>query len=390
MPSHSIIEGSLRYNLLIMKTVGIYPYNDWPKIFKIYANFFYLIFTIPTPILILVNFILMEEKTLERICDSAFLGAQLGTLLVKLWPFKSNPEAIKRTVKALNQEIFNSYRQDQECIVKSAIKEYNFIFLGVISASGVSFVTWFGKIFFYEEKRFPLEIWLPFDAFEDTRIYVGVLVYLFFCVLIGALDNASLDTLIVGMIFQSATQVKILKNDLQFLHERIEQKVNDNFDSKGVKENRIYKSICKSIDHYDAIFQYAKDIERVYSTVIFSQLFVSIVVICISCLQLSIVEPFTILFFGMVIYIMTMLMQVFLYCYYGTMLYEESNTLTTAIYESEWYNYDHRSKKCLLTLMERAKRPIKQTAGKFFDLSLETFTMILRRSYSLLAVLQNY
>ncbi|KAJ8943466.1 hypothetical protein NQ314_009748, partial [Rhamnusium bicolor] len=67
-----------------------------------------------------------------------------------------------------------------------------------------------------------------------------------------------------------------------------------------------------------------------------------------------------------------------------------SNTVTTAIYMSEWYNFDQKSKKALITLMERAKRPMMVTAGKILDLSLETFTMIIRRSYSLLAVLENY
>lgn len=43
---------------------------------------------------------------------------------------------------------------------------------------------------------------------------------------------------------------------------------------------------------------------------------------------------------------------------------------------SEWYTYDEKSKKALLTLMERAKRPIRVTAGKLLDLSLTTFVMV--------------
>lgn len=43
---------------------------------------------------------------------------------------------------------------------------------------------------------------------------------------------------------------------------------------------------------------------------------------------------------------------------------------------SDWYTYDDKSKKALLILMERAKRPIKVTAGKLFDLSFATFTMV--------------
>ncbi|KAJ8943459.1 hypothetical protein NQ314_009741 [Rhamnusium bicolor] len=53
----------------------------------------------------------------------------------------------------------------------------------------------------------------------------------------------------------------------------------------------------------------------------------------------------------------------------------KSNTVTTAIYMSEWYNFDQKSKKALIILMERAKRPMMVTAGKLLDLSLATFTM---------------
>ncbi|RZC41685.1 7tm 6 domain containing protein, partial [Asbolus verrucosus] len=66
-----------------------------------------------------------------------------------------------------------------------------------------------------------------------------------------------------------------------------------------------------------------------------------------------------------------------------------SNTLTTSIYMGNWYEYDTKSKKVLLILMERSKVPMKVTAGKLLDLSLETFTTVLKRSYSLLAVLKN-
>lgn len=43
---------------------------------------------------------------------------------------------------------------------------------------------------------------------------------------------------------------------------------------------------------------------------------------------------------------------------------------------SNWYNYDIKSRKALILLMERSKRPTVVTAGKILDLSLETFTTV--------------
>jgi hypothetical protein len=43
---------------------------------------------------------------------------------------------------------------------------------------------------------------------------------------------------------------------------------------------------------------------------------------------------------------------------------------------SKWYDYTLQSKKALLILMERCKRPVNVTAGKVLKLSLETFILV--------------
>jgi hypothetical protein len=43
---------------------------------------------------------------------------------------------------------------------------------------------------------------------------------------------------------------------------------------------------------------------------------------------------------------------------------------------SKWYDYTPQSKKALLILMERCKRPIIITAGKVLEVSLETFILV--------------
>ncbi|RZB40583.1 7tm 6 domain containing protein [Asbolus verrucosus] len=68
----------------------------------------------------------------------------------------------------------------------------------------------------------------------------------------------------------------------------------------------------------------------------------------------------------------------------------ESNNLTKAIYMSQWYEYDVKSRKALIILMESSQKPVIVTAGKILDVSLETFGIVLKRSYSLLALLRNY
>ncbi|RZB38747.1 7tm 6 domain containing protein, partial [Asbolus verrucosus] len=52
-----------------------------------------------------------------------------------------------------------------------------------------------------------------------------------------------------------------------------------------------------------------------------------------------------------------------------------NRSLMDSIYLGQWYEYDTVSKKTLLVLMERSKKPMIVTAGKIINLSLETFTL---------------
>lgn len=41
-----------------------------------------------------------------------------------------------------------------------------------------------------------------------------------------------------------------------------------------------------------------------------------------------------------------------------------------------WYEFDIKSKKALIILMERTKRPLKCTAGNITDIVIETWTTV--------------
>nr|XP_015839871.1 PREDICTED: odorant receptor 85b-like [Tribolium castaneum] len=122
---------------------------------------------------------------------------------------------------------------------------------------------------------------------------------------------------------------------------------------------------------------------------VFSQFVSSSLVLCFTCWNVSILQPFSFEWFQSLGYFLILLVQLYFYCYYGTNLSEECDKITTSVYMGKWYKYDVKSRKALILLMERSKKPTIVSAGKILDLSVETFTTILRRSYSLLALLKN-
>lgn len=81
-------------------------------------------------------------------------------------------------------------------------------------------------------------------------------------------------------------------------------------------------------------------------------------------------------FIGVVVYLVAMISQISVNCYYGSRLSHESDSITLAIYTSQWMERDEKCKRAMRILVERSMRPMTIFAGGLFDLSLPTFVRV--------------
>lgn len=88
------------------------------------------------------------------------------------------------------------------------------------------------------------------------------------------------------------------------------------------------------------------------------------------------------------VFIISLLVQLFLYCFAGQTLEFQSKRLAYAIYESPWYIFDISVMKNLPLIILRAANPQQLTAGKFVAINFMTFKEILKASASYLSVLR--
>ncbi|KAJ3656610.1 hypothetical protein Zmor_015674 [Zophobas morio] len=391
----SLAKSSFRANLTAMQILGFYPPKNYKKCYKIYSYCVYVIFTILIPLLAAMNLLVGQEIDLGQISDNAFLVCQTGCFIVKFLPFVKNDDLVKKSIYMLEAPIFNiATTNDQREIILECVSTCRRNCRLFLTFCLITLINWAIIPFFIPGKHLPIEIWLPFNYKTDQKLYILSFLYAVAGVGNGALSSGVIDPLLAGLTSHATSQIRLLKNNLEFLEEYAEKEIQticvNNIEKELRKFQLIYEKIKLCVRHHDAILDFVDTFENTYSLAIFFQFAASVVVICISCLRLSMVEPFTFTFFAMILFLCTMLAEVFLYCYYGTILFEENNTLISSIYMGKWYNYDVKSQRALITLMERSKRPLIITAGQILDLSLETFTTILRRAYSLLAVLKNY
>lgn len=75
-------------------------------------------------------------------------------------------------------------------------------------------------------------------------------------------------------------------------------------------------------------------------------------------------------------YMLSMMVQIYLPCYYGNEITHKSQLLTNALHSCEWYRFDRLTRRDVKLLMIRTNKPMELKAGGFFRYSLESFTTV--------------
>ncbi|KAJ0176851.1 hypothetical protein K1T71_008030 [Dendrolimus kikuchii] len=206
-------------------------------------------------------------------------------------------------------------------------------------------------------------------------------------VMLVAVTNCSLDIMVISLIAVCRCRIKLLQLTLGNLFQDIDvdgMRLLSDDDNRKVAE-RLRACIIK----HQAILESGLQIRTCFSYSILAQFTVSIVILCVAAYQVGELESdnkFRVLF--MIAYLCSMAMQVFMLCYHGNCLSEESVEIADTLYELPWYVCSLSIRKSLLLMMVRSRRPIELTAGGFATLSLGCFMSIIKVSYSFFTVLQ--
>lgn len=71
-----------------------------------------------------------------------------------------------------------------------------------------------------------------------------------------------------------------------------------------------------------------------------------------------------------------MIIQLFVPCYYATLLFYKSNNLTNALFHSNWLKQSLIFKRMMIIFLQAVHRPITIVAGRMFTLNLTTFLSV--------------
>ncbi|XP_029054353.2 odorant receptor 13a-like [Osmia bicornis bicornis] len=160
--------------------------------------------------------------------------------------------------------------------------------------------------------------------------------------------------------------------------------------SRGHKKDIYFNYIAVVVEKHLRILSFISRIEDIMSKICFMELFKCTFCICMLgyyVLMHAANHDYQEMITCIVILI-SMAFNVFIVCYIGEQLSEQCKKVGEAVYMTEWYYLPEREILDLILIISRSNVAIKMTAGKFFEMSLVTFTTVMKTAFAYLNVLR--
>ncbi|KAM3956753.1 odorant receptor Or1-like [Aphomia sociella] len=230
---------------------------------------------------------------------------------------------------------------------------------------------------------------LPFWVFVDYThplVFVVVVTYSFYVTNLVAVGNMTIDALIATVLYQCKTQLTILRLNIESLPEVVRHITMANANEKY--EKNLYRLFVECFMHYRKIAETMKLLQDIFGLVILIQFTVGGWILCMAAYQIVDLDFLSFEFASTTLFIICILAELFLYCYFGNEVTVESDRMVESMYATQWLGTPVRFQRSLLIMMERAKRPLRPVAGRIVPLSLDTYVTIIKSSYTFYAVLR--
>ncbi|EDS28735.1 odorant receptor 71a [Culex quinquefasciatus] len=349
-----------------LKIFGLWHDGNESRSYKVYRIVFLVIFFLLYLGSIVISAVLTSsvEEFFSQILYAALTEMAMA---VKTFYGYYHFVTIYRLHKQAISKDFQPVNAEEDKRSKNLLNKINLYFFGYLlwSTAGV----WTNIAFLFNGQfKLPFFPWLlgiPYGKHLPYN-YNFLLFYQLSGIWIHAVLNVIVDSQVGYLLAVAGIQMDFLAARLEATQAgRIGQK----------KFRNTYK---QHIKHFNVVNNFVKNVERVYSKSVFSQFCASGITICAIAYRLSSVnfakEFSTVLPIG--IYLLSMLNQIFLHCYFGNEVTLKSSRLTNALYTSEWYKMAPKDRKNVVMMMTRSIRPITVKAGGFFHYNLHSFSWV--------------
>nr|WCC57544.1 odorant receptor 24.2 [Papilio memnon] len=336
---------------------------------------------------------LYQANNVSELVDTLYVLLTLFNSLGKLAIFNVRRTRIEHIAEVIKGPVFApNNKQHEDLMVRNAremkrlFRAYQaFVIFGSIMWMTYPLMT----RFLGEEVRFAM--YWPFST-DRFPVFLFAVVYIAFMVQWVSLSTAAMDCIAVGFYMQAQLQLQMLRYN--FMHvadtedeidgeiNKLEVKIYKDMESPRI-ENLFHKRLVMCIKRQQLIVWLVDEIGSVFGSSMVLQFLVMAWIICMTVYKMIGLNVMSAEFVTMIVYLSVMLLQLFIFCYYGTQLKDESEGVNQSIYESDWPAVSPRLRRPLLIMMERCYRPIAPCIAYIVPMSLDTFISVVKFSYSL-------
>ncbi|XP_063976360.1 odorant receptor Or1-like isoform X2 [Diachasmimorpha longicaudata] len=335
----------------------------------------------------LIN-LLITTDGIEDFSDTCFMLLSTAAVCAKILITLMKRSEIRDVLVALESYPYKPMNLEEQKIQDEYDGQVRFLtfFYGVATEITV----WCMTIFtFFQGIPFgvlPYKAWVPYD-YSEPRVYWFTYYQQLLSVLLAANLDIGFDTIIPGFMLQICAQFNILKCRL---HRVVNYFDDMEFSQKRSSETLVFyeNRLVDCIKYHRDIFEMADKINSLFTSIIFVQYAASFIIICVSVLLISQMPLFSPKFLALFMYLSCMLLQIFMFCAAGNEATIQCQNMINGISGSRWYLLGSRMKKYLVLMMLRTLRPVRFVSGFVIVLSLDSFCILIKKSYSAYTVLQ--
>ncbi|EFN79920.1 Odorant receptor 46a, isoform A [Harpegnathos saltator] len=378
----------LSLNFLIYSLSGVWRPISWSSsCAKLLYSAFTVFTVVPLYFLVLTQLmdIVLIVDNIDDFTNNSLMLVSIISVCCKATVVVLRRGAITGLVEMLLTEPCRP-RDEDELAIQARFDEFirscsiKYLLLAMSSVTSVTLRSVISII----EGHLPYRVWLPYDS-RKSSLFLITSIHQIVSLIFATFINVGTETLVFGFILQTCAQLDILKCRLNKIvnNETAGYRANQPLSLPNKKQ----MVISEHIRHHLRIYTYAKMVNRVFNQVLFVQFFGSILVLCTSVYYMSahITELGAL---GIVVYTICMFAQILVYCWSGNEVILKSASLADAVYHVNWFSLPVSKRKDLLMIMMRSTIPIKFTSSFLITLSLQSYSNILRTSYSAFNVLQ--
>ncbi|XP_062556836.1 odorant receptor 10a-like [Armigeres subalbatus] len=230
----------------------------------------------------------------------------------------------------------------------------------------------------------PFKVGLLFNYQKSVlfEITYATMIYIAF---VPIFMMAGSDGLFIGACLMVSSQYSIVRQELEDLSESL--KANHNAEITPEENERVCAKLELIAQRHNQAIDITNEMSRVFRLNVFASITISALKIGLSCITMMKADQFNKLIY--VWYSLGITTEIYLYSYGGTHLNEESEKLSGAAYDFPWYNYRKNVRNIIQMMMIRAQTPSRVDVP-FFDVSVVTFSTILRTAGSYVTMMKSF